>query len=157
MSDVGLQVPEEPRKKYGEAHERLVVIGAGCSVEAGLPAGGALHAQLCDGFEFYRLIAEQLGESEDVERVFRVIELLSQAEDASSDAHDLMMAIGAWEGRPKDFPASAQQTIPAILKHLRHHLWLSALDKPLATGDDESRVAYLRPLVEGRSDQRSSA
>jgi hypothetical protein len=132
------------RKFYGSAADRTVVVGAGASVDAGLPAGATLHSALANSVDFYRDVARNIGESSDVERVFRAIEQIATARDVRSASSDLLQGLQI----PTDLSTAAEQAgaaLSAITTRLKTELWLplELLPDPAIT----ERVAYLQPLV----------
>lgn len=149
----------------GTPHTRLVLLGAGASVEAGLPTGAdlddvlrsdpslALYAQLSE------TLATHLGYA-DVERVFRMLEHLSDGLTRDALAWDLDRS-GLFQLRPT--PSIHQQAsveLSRIIGHLRRQLWLpDGIGSPLARVAAEAagkefkvneRIRYLRPLVLGQ-------
>src|SRR4051794_11749365 len=79
---------------YGDPDERLVVCGAGASVEAGLPTSAELHGLLMQSSDFYRTVAERLQETSDVERIFQAIDSLAFEGPDWGYLHDTLIAAG---------------------------------------------------------------
>src|SRR5262249_31430143 len=100
------------RKLYGEAHERVVIVGAGCSAEAGLPTGDALQEEIAATNPLYAGFAAELNESSDVERVFRVIEMISTLGEPNSESADFARIAHAQLS--EDNIASAKEAIEEI-------------------------------------------
>lgn len=149
----------------GDVANRLIVLGAGASIESGLPAGPGLHKMLRRNQQLplYGQISDALLKTHgypDIERSFRLLEHLAEVDEPGSLGFDLK-ALG-WRGsqRPNSRSFStndARIELETIIKELRKALWhpsgwggptvAKVLQRPYETPPN---LRYLRPLVEGQ-------
>jgi hypothetical protein len=81
-----------------------------------------MHEELAQQLPLYRSVATALGEDSDVERVFRVIEIVASLRSLVSESRDLTLFLGS--EAPQPTVDKARSAINAIQKYLRHRLWL---------------------------------
>jgi SIR2-like domain len=139
---------EASRRDPEGSRRRMVLLGAGASVEAGLPAASELHEELVSQVGTYKTISHALV-SEDVERILRVLATLAEAGEQDSLGYDLnrldafrellgFIGVGTLaEGLQK-----ATEAVDAVLDHVRQRYWLEQWQS--------DRAEYLRPLVEAQ-------
>ncbi len=139
---------------------RLVLLGAGASVEAGIPDSRGLDQILRrdDSLQLYKQVASRVGTGgyPDVERAFRVIEAIAESDPQDTLMHDLGK-IGFKSALATAKPAVALAEIAAITRHLRTHLWLEStgLEGAFALLRDSpyeppENLKYLLPLIRGQ-------
>lgn len=122
---------------------RVVLLGAGASVEAGLPASSDLLRELRDlQMRTFALAAKAAGN--DVERAVQLVELIAESDDEGTLGHAL-----AKFGLKVDLPATfgnydraaeATRELRQLRDYIRSHYWLP----------DTANVDYLKPLVDAQ-------
>ncbi len=139
---------EACRRDPNGARRRMVLLGAGASVEAGLPAAVALHAELLSNVKVYGLVARAL-RSDDVEQILRLLGTIAEAGEKGSLGSDLN-AVNGFERINRVFGVSsareasqnAADAVNLVLDHVRSHYWMA--------DEDHVRAEYLRPLIEAQ-------
>ena len=143
--------------QIGHVSDRLVLLGAGASVEAGLPDGRRLAEALAANAHLPLLthILETIGDPDypDVERAFSVLEAIAELDQPTSLLADLrtLDLLRA----PLSVDATAARKELDIVRHeLRRRLWLpdglgiGVVNAALGTEyEPPEQVAYLVPLT----------
>jgi hypothetical protein len=145
--------------------DTVVLLGAGASADVGLPTGERLHALLSDELgPLYRNLAEAVfpDGDVDVERLFRVVELLHSIETegrpterrSSSEQVDVARLVEKWIPKLDDYFASQSSVrfgtpsgsvIDNLWSALLHLLWL----EPNGTEDPRYLAWMLKSLKGG--------
>jgi SIR2-like domain len=151
---LGRNLRESMRARYRQADTRLVLVGAGASVEAGLPDGRRLHETFEQGVPLYKEIASNLREDRDVERVFRVIEQAGLLAGSRSEASDFLRGLGILYRSRRPQAERAISEARVIMSLRRKELWLVPSLAPMRGAKAPRPTDYLVPLI--RAQESSS-
>jgi hypothetical protein len=142
------------RLTVGAPEERLVLLGSGASAEAGYPIGPTLHAGFIadENLPCYRTISTRLSRTDDIERVFRLLDFVadyarSGQQTLASDAAAIW-TVASVHANPELQNNQARREIRYIHGQLRRQLW-----RPwtLPVPDEDPRTKanyYLRQLAD---------
>lgn len=142
----------------GHFSHRLVLLGAGASVDAGMPDGAALAAALVatGRVPAMQLVLDRLTSEQgypDVERAFSVLSAIADLATPGSPSSDMQKAGLLRPKLPVD-PSTASAELEVVAKELRRRLWLvdglgtgvveKLLGKPYEAPEE---AGYLTPLI----------
>jgi hypothetical protein len=143
--------------QIGHVSDRLVLLGAGSSVEAGLPDGRGLADALVQSSQLplLRQILLAIGDPAypDVERAFSVLEAIAELDQPASLLSDLRQLDLLRSPFAVD-PVAARVELGVVRRELRRRLWLpDGLGVGVVSGllgneySPPEEVAYLVPLA----------
>ena len=136
-------------------NRRLILLGAGASVEAGLPTSRMLDAQLRSSNPVYTAISSLLAEAGlvDFERAVRLLRFLADLDEPASLSSDVsLMLEGTLQEQvlrlaqvplsKKNLAAEAGDELTRIMGNIRTSLWIDP--------SEADRVTYLAALVQAQ-------
>jgi SIR2-like domain len=126
------------------ARRRLVLLGAGASVDAGLPTSEGLHRKLItSGLPLYRKISQQFGG--DVEQAVHLLELIASDSPLSAGMEHLQMLTALrLHGSRQSVPDVAADELGEIVDQIRSTFWLPD------SKESAERCEYLAPLIQAQ-------
>jgi hypothetical protein len=144
-------------RQFGTVNDRLVLLGAGASVEAGVPSGRELDKVLRaeSVLPIYRHLSRLIVANRgypDVERVLRLLQILAEREESATLGADILRVIRG-ELRNVGTAAEASAELRVVSRVLRKKLWLSHFwHHPVGgitvnTIEPSAEVMYLARLV----------